>query len=326
MPKQSAASTPRVSVALCTHNGERFIAQQLQSILQQSLPVSEIVVGDDDSTDATLEIVEQIAAETDIPVRVRRHTPALGVAANFADAIVATTGDVVAFSDQDDVWHADRIERLLTALDGVAMVHSDADLVDESGVKTGATLAETLDMSDEERRRMQHGGAFEALLRRNLVTGATAIVRRDAAVAALPVPAGWIHDEWIAMCCALSGGVRFVPDSTIDYRQHGSNAIGVRRLSLAGKFKRLIESDSGSHARKALRAASLLGEAMRRRLGTPDQRAKIAAKARHERDRAALPDPRILRVPTIMRGVLRGRYRLYSRGPLDVGRDLLESH
>ncbi|GAA1425485.1 glycosyltransferase family 2 protein [Agrococcus citreus] len=316
----------RVSVALCTHQGERWIEEQLRSILAQSVPVAEIVVGDDASTDRTLEIVRAVASETDVPVRIREHEVALGVAANFADAIAATTGDVVALSDQDDVWHPDRLERLLPHLDGVALVHSDARLVDADGRPLGATLADSLEMSAWERAAMTDGRALEALLRRNLVTGATAIVRRDAALAALPVPVGWIHDEWIAMCAALGDGVRFVPEQTIDYRQHGGNQIGVQRLGLGDKVRRVLEADSGKHALKAERATSLATEAARRGLATGAALDALVEKARHERDRARLPRPRLLRVPRVLRGIAAGRYRRYSRGAIDIARDLLEGH
>lgn len=316
----------RVSVALCTHQGERWIEEQLRSILAQSVPVAEIVVGDDASTDRTLEIVRAVADETDVPVRIRRHEVALGVAGNFADAIAATTGDVVALSDQDDIWHPDRLERLLPRLDGVALVHSDARLVDAEGRPLGATLADSLEMSAWELSAMRDGHALDALLRRNLVTGATAILRRDAAVAALPIPDGWIHDEWLAMCAALGAGIRYVPEQTIDYRQHGGNQIGVERLGIAGKVARLLEADSGKHARKARRAASLAVEAARRDLATGATLERLREKARHERARERLPRPRVLRVPGVLGGVMAGRYGRYSRGALDIARDLLEGH
>ena len=314
----------RVSVALCTHQGERWIEEQLRSILAQTVPVAEIVVGDDASTDRTPDVVRALAAETDVPIRIRHHAVALGVAGNFADAIAATTGDVVALSDQDDVWHPDRLERLLPHLEGVALVHSDARLVDADGAPLGATLADSLEMSAWERAAMADGRAVQALLRRNLVTGATAIVRRDAAMAALPIPAGWIHDEWLAMCAALGGGVRFVPEQTIDYRQHGGNQIGVRRLGAADKLRRVLEADSGKHALKAQRATSLATEATRRGLASGAVLEALVEKARHERDRAALPRPRLLRLPGVLRGVAAGRYGRCSRGAIDVARDLLE--
>ncbi|GAA2171689.1 glycosyltransferase family 2 protein [Agrococcus versicolor] len=314
----------RVSVALCTHRGERYVEEQLRSILAQTHPVDEVVVGDDASDDATLAIVERVAASTSVPFVVVRHEPALGVAANFADAIARTTGDVVALSDQDDVWHPERIATLLGALEGVDLVHSDAALVDGDGRPLDTTLLDSLEASPWERARMADGGALEALLRRNLVTGATVVLRRDAAVAALPIPDGWIHDEWIAMTCALGGGVRLVPQPTIDYRQHGANQIGVRRLDVRQKLARLLAPDSGAHDRKALRAASLAREAHARGLGTAEQRRVLDEKAEHERRRAAMPSLRLLRVPTVLGGVVRGRYARLSRGPLDVARDLLE--
>jgi glycosyltransferase involved in cell wall biosynthesis len=265
----------RVSVALCTHEGERWIEEQLRSILAQSRPVSEIVVGDDASTDATLDVVRRVAVETDVPIRIRRHDRPLGVAGNFADAIAATSGDVVALSDQDDVWHPDRLERLLPHLDGVA-AHDGRGARDE--------------------------------------------------VAALPVPSAWIHDEWLAICAALRGGVRYVPEPTIDYRQHGGNAIGVQRLTLVGKLRRVLEADSGKHDQKAARAEQLATEATRRGLVTGAALERLVEKARHERARAALPDARALRVPGVLRGVVAGRYRRFSRGAADVARDLLERH
>ena len=236
----------RVSVALCTHQGERWIEEQLRSILAQTVPVAEIVVGDDASTDRTPDIVRALAAETDVPIRIRHHAVALGVAGNFADAIAATTGDVVALSDQDDVWHPDRLERLLPHLDGVALVHSDARLVDADGAPLGATLADSLEMSAWERAAMADGRAVQALLRRNLVTGATAIVRRDAAMAALPIPAGWIHDEWLAMCAALGGGVRFVGSSFgDDANTVESGAYTLVDLALRYAFTRSLSLTAG---------------------------------------------------------------------------------
>lgn len=314
-----------MSVALCTFEGARFIEAQLRSILDQTHAVSEIVVSDDGSSDDTLQIVDRVAADSAIPIAVRRHEP-LGVAGNFADAIGATTGDVIALSDQDDVWHPGRIERLLPELAGVDLVHTDARLVDADGRDLGTTLLESLEASAWERDRMQHGGAFEALLRRNLVTGATVLVRGDVARSSMPVPEGWIHDEWLAMACALRGGVRLVPEATIDYRQHGANAIGVQSLSFGEKLRRLVDADGGAHDRKARRASSAAATAARLQLGTSTQRAALVEKARHERTRAALPAGRLARVPTILRGLAHGRYRSYSRGVLDVARDLLERH
>jgi glycosyltransferase involved in cell wall biosynthesis len=107
---------PSISVALCTHNGERFITEQVRSILAQSYPPAELVLSDDASSDRTVAVATAIVEEHnrdhgDVRLVVMENRPALGVAANFAQAIAACTGDLVALSDQDDRWAPERLER-----------------------------------------------------------------------------------------------------------------------------------------------------------------------------------------------------------------------
>lgn len=315
---------PRISVALCTHNGAEYVADQVRSILNQSLPVHEIVLGDDESSDSSVEIVESLVEDSDVDLIVRRHVPGLGVRGNFEDAIAATTGDVVALSDQDDVWHPDRLAKLVPALEDCDLVHSDARLVDGSLQPLGETLLQSLEATDWELSSLEAGDALPVLLRRNLVTGATTIMRGDFARAALPIPDGWLHDEWLAMLAALDGALRLVPEALTDYRQHGGNEVGARRLSLLGKWKHLREQGSGAHRRKAMRATSLAQAAFDRGLGNDETRALLIAKARHERTRLGLPTWYPARVPAIARGLVNGRYGAFSRGAMEAARDLLE--
>src|SRR5262245_36412717 len=121
------------SVALCTHNGAAYIADQLASLAAQSRRPDELVVRDDASEDDTPAIVQAFAARAPFPVRFERHASRLGSTRNFDGAIAACTGDLIALCDQDDVWRADKlsaIERRFGGQPGVGMVFSDADLVD----------------------------------------------------------------------------------------------------------------------------------------------------------------------------------------------------
>ncbi|MGO3758920.1 MAG: glycosyltransferase family 2 protein [Agrococcus casei] len=315
---------PSVSIALCSHNGGRHIAEQVQSILDQSVPVDEIVLGDDASTDDTVEIVRSLVEPTTTRLVVREHSPALGVRNNFADAIAHTSGDVVALCDQDDRWHPARLERLLPSLVEANLVHSDANLVDANLSPLEVRLLDALEASRWEREMLQGGDALSVLLRRNLVTGATTVMRGDFARRALPIPEGWIHDEWLGILAALEGSLRLVPDALTDYRQHDANEIGVQKLSLAAKFSKLTAPDGGAHRRKALRATNLAQAVFDRGLGTPAQRQMLIEKARHERTRATMPTWLPGRLPAVIRGAWRGNYRRYSRGALDIARDLLE--
>lgn len=314
----------RVSVALCTHNGERFIGEQIASILDQTRRVDEIVLGDDDSHDATVDIVESMLAGSGIDLRIRRHRPGLGVGANFADAISATTGDAVILCDQDDIWLPEKVERLLAALDGVELVHSDALLVDSRGESLDALLLDELRASRWERDNLRSGDALAVLLKRNLVTGATAAVDGAFARAAMPVPEGWIHDEWLALLAALDHSLRLVPEALTLYRQHENNQIGAKKESLLARTARMLEPDPDDDRRRLLRATSASAHAEKTGRGSEEDRARLREAAAHQRARSLMPTGRLSRIPTILSEATRGRYSRCSRGLLTLGRDLLQ--
>src|SRR6186997_149500 len=106
----------RVSIAMCTCNGERFLAEQLDSILAQSRPPDEIVICDDASTDGTWALLTTFAPKAPCPVTLRRNDTRLGVIGNFSQAMTLATGDAIALADQDDVWHPMKLEKLEGAL------------------------------------------------------------------------------------------------------------------------------------------------------------------------------------------------------------------
>lgn len=318
--------SPRISVALCTHNGAQFVEEQVRSILSQTLPVHEIVLGDDESHDNSVQRVRKLVEGTGVDLIVREHRPGLGVRENFADAVAATTGDVVALSDQDDVWQPERLTRLVPALNDAVLVHSDARLVDEAGHPLGQTLLASLEASRWELEQLERGDALAVLLRRNLVTGATVVMRGDFARAALPVPEGWLHDEWFAMLAAIDRALQLVPEALTDYRQHDTNEVGAARMNLIEKLRFLRTTGSGEHRRKALRATTLAQAVFDRRLGNDELRWSLVEKARHERTRAHLPSWMPARVPAVLRGLARGRYRRFGRGLAEAARDLIEKH
>lgn len=112
---QEHGDKPSVSVVMCTYNGEKYLREQLDSILAQTYPICEIILQDDGSTDLTLDIADDYAERFHI-VRVVRNTKNLGFNNNFRDAAMKAVGDYVAFSDQDDVWYPEKIERLVDAI------------------------------------------------------------------------------------------------------------------------------------------------------------------------------------------------------------------
>ena len=318
---------PAISVVLCTYNGEEFIEEQLRSILNQTLMPQVIIVSDDGSTDSTLALVKGIAKTSRKEIRwdIRTRAAPLGAAENFGSALPLATGDFIALSDQDDVWVADKLEVMSQQLSenpSLLLIHSDARLIDAEGVP-GASLMSTLRITRGERNNLARGFAIKALLRRNLVTGAAVVLRKELLDDALPLPKGWVHDEWLGLIAALRGGLAFNARALIDYRQHGNNQIGANKTDVAMAQSRLQETRQSFFDKKAMRNEALqdLVDHPPRWL-TAEGLTLLAGKTQHDRWRQALPALRIRRiVPVILRG-LSGNYAKYSRGVLDMVRDV----
>ncbi|MGA9069058.1 MAG: glycosyltransferase, partial [Terracidiphilus sp.] len=123
----------RISVALCTYNGERYLREQLNSIASQTRVPYEVVICDDNSTDATLDIVESFVQSVSFRVRVEHNSFRLGSTHNFEKAIQSCTGDLIALCDQDDVWRPDKLSVQAARLESdssIGGLFSDASLVD----------------------------------------------------------------------------------------------------------------------------------------------------------------------------------------------------
>lgn len=319
------AGRVRVSVALCTYEGQRFIGEQIASILTQTRPVDEIVLGDDSPSEKTLTIVTQMLEGLDIDLVIRRHQPGLGVRANFSDAISATTGDVVFLCDQDDVWERDKVEKLVSALDEVELVHTDATLIDAQGNCCGPSLLAELRASSWERENLQNGDALAVLLKRNLVTGATVAVRGDFAREAMPVPQGWIHDEWLALLAALDHSLRLLPQAFTRYRQHDANQIGAKKATLMSTARRMLSPEAEDDHRRLIRALNAVKYAQRNCRGSAKDRARLAEAAHHQRVRSLMPTGRFSRIVPVLREAASGRYSRCSRGIVAIGRDLVQA-
>ena len=176
------AATERISVALCTYNGEAYLGEQLASIAAQDLPPGELVVCDDASTDRSAEIVARFAAGAPFPVRFQVNARNLGSRANFEQAIRLCRGRLIALADQDDVWLPPKLRRLSEALEaapGAGFAFCDAHLVDCRRRGLGCRLWQSVRFHRGEQRRWSGGGAVEVLLRHNVVTGATLVFRAE---------------------------------------------------------------------------------------------------------------------------------------------------
>jgi len=321
-----------ISVALCTRNGARFLPDQVRSICTQDPPPRQIVVSDDGSTDGSVDVVRSTlgecrAAQT-IELVVFENNPPLGVTRNFEQAVRACTQPLVALCDHDDVWHAGRLARMAAQFEArpeLLLLHTDARLVDAQGQPLGSTLFHALEVQPTELNAIANGHAFDVLLRRNLVTGATTMFRRSLLDVALPFPPEWVHDEWLGAIAAATGVMDVMPEPLIDYRQHASNQIGARRLSMGEKIARAFAPRGDKHLGRARRAQALFERLQQLGDRVPAtyvqaQREKVA----HQRFRADLPTPRWARLAPIVAEALRGRYGRFGRAGNAIVQDLFE--
>jgi glycosyltransferase involved in cell wall biosynthesis len=231
----AAAGSARVAILLCTKDGAAYLDEQLASYAAQTHDEWELHVSDDGSSDATLAIVGEFARTHPQPVHVRAG-PRQGFCRNFMALAgdCAICADYFAFSDQDDIWLADKLARALVWLrtipDAVpALYCARTALIDESGVPAGLA------------QRFSRPPGFRNALVQNIGGGNTMVFNRAAkrlleASRALDVVT---HDWWAYQIVTGAGGAVFYdPNPPVKYRQHGNNILG-SNLGFAARMRRI---------------------------------------------------------------------------------------
>lgn len=227
----------KISIAICTYNGEKYIKEQLDSILNQTLLPNEIIIGDDQSTDNTISIIKECLDNKKINYRIIINDTRLGVTKNFENVIKECSGDIVFTCDQDDVWKKNKVERILSEFDSIdtVLVFSNADIVDKELNYIETSLWQTLNFSY---KQLINEGYLKILLNRRFVTGATIAFRKDFFDKVIPIPEIWLHDGWLSITAPFYGNVVAIDECLILYRQHGNNVVGAHKKS----FSSLIDS------------------------------------------------------------------------------------
>ncbi|MDY3252183.1 MAG: glycosyltransferase family 2 protein [Prevotella sp.] len=198
-----------ISVCIATYNGERYIRQQIESIVCQLNVDDEIIVSDDGSTDGTLDIVKGIG---DKRIKIiegpGRKSPIL----NFECALKASKGDFIFLSDQDDVWKPDKVEICMKWLKTYNCVVSDAEVTDNRLKPLYPSLYDIM--------QVRQGRIYNTIWK-NGYTGCCMAFRRNVLEASLPFPKNIpMHDIWIGNVAAYKYNVIFIPDRLIHFRRH----------------------------------------------------------------------------------------------------------
>ena len=198
-----------ISVCVATYNGEKFIKEQIESILCQLSSDDEIIVSDDGSTDGTIVIINCIG---DKRIRIiegpRKHSPTF----NFENALKEAKGDYIFLADQDDVWKTNKVEVCMKWLQKYDCVVSDAEVTDSNLNPLYPSLYAIM--------QVRQGHIYNTVWK-NGYTGCCMAFRRNILEASLPFPKDIpMLDIWIGNVAAYKYNVKFIPDKLILFRRH----------------------------------------------------------------------------------------------------------
>lgn len=199
-----------ISVVLCTWNGEKFLEEQIDSILKQTYRPLEIIISDDASTDLTVTILRKF--ENDPMVRIFFQEKNLGLSANFNFASLKSKGDFIAYADQDDIWVPHHVQRLYEEIVDADLIYSNSELVDEQG--------NSLNKSTADVRNMYTGKDSRGYIFYSVVWGHGMLIRRSLLEESIPIPEGIHHDDWLAFRALTRGGIKYLDEILTKYRQH----------------------------------------------------------------------------------------------------------
>lgn len=242
--------TRSISVAMCTYNGEKYLAEQLRSIAGQTRPPSELVIYDDCSIDSTVFIIKEFLKSAPFDVKLIENTKNIGstkkgVTRNFESASRLCSGDYIALCDQDDIWLPEKLARLATLLENdpqLGGAFSDAKLVDQQSRPTGARLSETSGFSHKEQMKLEQGDALPILLAMTKVYGCTLMFDAGLLDKILPVPPSWWFDAWFACMIAIHSRLAFVAEPLFCYRIHPSQQVGATVPTFTERIRKWRQS------------------------------------------------------------------------------------
>lgn len=240
MLKSKFSKKPKFQIVMATYNGEKFIDEQINSIMKQ-IDDGELLIHDDGSTDDTKRIIAEWAAR-DKRIKIVEGESQGGACANFAYLLEHTQADYVFCSDQDDIWKDDKILIMMKSIlfyesvfgkEYPLLICSDLILIDKTNVLINNSMMKHQNLNP------RWVSEFNLLLTQNVVTGCTMLLNRSLLSYALPIPKNAVmHDHWLALVACAKGKIIFLSEGLVFYRQHENNQIGAHKYNTAFIIKR----------------------------------------------------------------------------------------
>lgn len=227
----------KVDVLMATYNGEKYIKEQIESILNQTYKNIQLIISDDCSTDGTKEILQQY--EQNDKVKVFYHEKNLGYIKNFEFLLKNVESNLYMLSDQDDIWKKEKIKESVKKLktEKLDLVFGDLEVVDNNLNIIYKSFDKYMKL---DRKINKCITSYKLQYLYNCMTGCTILSKKELLDKILPLPSTskyMVHDYWIGLMVALNGKIGYIKNPYIKYRQHGSNQIGTGKETY--KFKNL---------------------------------------------------------------------------------------
>ena len=238
-----------VSVAMTTYNGEKYILDQLASLHNQTMPPDEVVIFDDNSTDNTVSLVRGFIEENQLDHwHLAVNSSNLGFVRNFYQAIDATSGDYIFLCDQDDMWHADKIERMVTiflAHPDIYALNASFEKIDNDGAKLPFRARLGRSNCGLIKKVVKNGAlvkiGLDSVLWRNISPGCTAAFTHACRELFTRNRTGLCPHDWeINLFGAVMNGLYFYSEPLTEYRIHGDNTIGLVQLKAGQRLSAVL--------------------------------------------------------------------------------------
>jgi glycosyltransferase involved in cell wall biosynthesis len=219
--------TSLVSIAMCTYNGAEYLAEQLDTLVNQTYNPIEIIAVDDCSTDETFNILTAYASKYP-QLKIYQNKNNLGFARNFELAVSLCKGDLIALCDQDDLWHPQKIELQVNAIGDNIFIYHDSEFIHEDGTSMNKKLSDM--------RNLYRGDQPEVFLFFNCVSGHSILMKKVLLEYALPLNKEYFHDWWLAYVATNIGKIDFIEQCLVKYRQHDKSETNILHLERKKNF------------------------------------------------------------------------------------------
>lgn len=222
----------QIDILLTTYNGEKYLKEQIDSILNQTYTNFRLLISDDCSKDSTIKILKEYE-QKDNRIKVFLQEKNLGYVKNFEFLLTKVENEIYALSDQDDVWNNDKVEKTYKKLkeEDADLVFTDLEIVNEKLETINSSFNDYMFLS---RKIKKYYKDYRLQYLYNCITGCTLMSKKKYLEKIIPIPMDSkyvIHDTWIGLIVALNGKIAYLDEATIKYRQHGNNQVGSNHTS-----------------------------------------------------------------------------------------------